>query len=83
MAPEPVTEWSAEKLCAVLTSCCYEHLANSTRHTYSSSDGTDSAYELEDGESDDDPLILRRLSDGRRFQVEFDATVWEVPADDN
>lgn len=35
-------------------------------------------YEMEDVEENDDPLILRRVSDGRRFEVEIEVFVNEV-----
>lgn len=81
MPPVPDAPWDAGKLEAVLAAACFEHFANNTRTTLCSSDGTCEAYEVADFEDDDDPLILVRTSDGRRFEVDFFATVSEVKPD--
>ena len=73
--------WSADKLGAVLAGALTENLQSTCTHTLvSTGSGTAEVFETEDPEGDDDRLVLRRESDGQRFEVDVFVTATPLPA---
>jgi hypothetical protein len=74
--------WSADRLAAVLSGAAQESYANHYRVTLvSTATGTSETYDVEEPANPDDtdaPLVLVRVGDGARFEVEFWADVTQL-----